>query len=275
MFCKQCGKEIADNSLFCTFCGAEQCADSVATENGAISIFHSLFSSNNFHLLTLFYLVSVCATAIANLAAGVVRLPILEAFVIFAFFKLQKLAKENQPLEAFASPLKTLRIIVDINRVFAWIMVAIFIICGVVMIVADGTFYSIFADLIGDLGSEEASLAFSSIGTAVIAVCGAIFIFGGVIGALLTIFMYGSFRKTAKSAELSAKTGDIYISSVSATRKWLVVFMVLNAISFASNSTPSTIGIFSFIATCFNLVFLFLLFKLLGNIKNYRQNGIL
>ena len=282
MFCKKCGKKIPDNSLFCTFCGAEQGETAPMEQSGgAATVFHSVCASNDFHLLTVFYLVSVCASALASVAVGTVPLPIIQIFIIIALFKLEKLAKQNAPLADFASPLKTFRIIINIYRIFCWIAAIIIGVCGAITLIAGG---ALAAGGIAEYAEEflsEVDLApqlvplVSSLGGMFIGFLGIIFIVIGIITAVLNIFMYGSFYKTAESAELSAKTGDIYIDSLSKTRVWLIVSAVLSGISALSTLSAGIAGVLGFVGAGFNVVFMIFVIKILDNLKNYRQNGIL
>lgn len=279
MFCKKCGKEIPDNSLFCTFCGTEQTETAPVEQSCGATVFHSVCASNDFHLLTIFYLVSACASFLASIQAGVVAVPIIQIFVIIALFKLEKLAKANAPLAEFASPLKTFRIIIKIFKIFCWIAAIIIGVCGVITLISGGAFAGGVAELAEEI-LNEANLSFfgSSLSVAAgitLILLGIIFIVAAVITAVLNVFMYGSFYKTAESAELSAKTGDIYIASVSKTRAWLIVSAVLSGISALSTLGTGAEAVLGFVGAGFQIAFIVFAIKTLDNIKNYRQNGIL
>ncbi len=281
MFCKNCGKEIVDNSLFCTFCGAEQGEKAPMKQgDGTASIFHSVCASNNFHLLTLFFLISVCASALISVAAGTLPLPIIEIFIIVALFKLEKLAKSGSPLSEFASPLKTFRVIIKIYQVLSWIVAVILFVCGVITLFAGGALAGGGIATLADEFLAEVDLAelepfVSALGGMFVGFLGIIFIVIGVVMALLNIFMYGSFFKTAESAELSAKTGDIYFTSLSTTRAWLIVSAVLNGISALSSLGDGVTAVLGFVAAGFQIAFTVFAIKALDNLKNYRQNEIL
>lgn len=282
MICKRCAKEIPDNSLFCTFCGSEQGETApLKDEGGASTVFHSVCASNNFHLLTVFYLVSACASFLAGVATGVVAVPIIQIFIIVALFKLEKLAKENADLSAFASPLKTFRVIIKIYQVFSWIGAVLLFVCGVITIIAGillagGGVMEYAEEFLSELDiAPQLEPLISSLGGIFIGVLGIIFIVFGVIIALLNVFMYGSFFKTAESAELSAKTGDIYFASLSQTRTWLIVSAVLSGVSALSSLGTGIEGVLGFVGAGFQIACVVFAVKTLDNIKNYRQNGIL
>ncbi len=275
MFCIHCGKEIENGTAFCSYCGGEQIVNSNSTANGndVLSLFHLNFGSNNFHLATVFYLVSVCAAALSNIAAGSMPLPILEIFIIISLFKLNNLGKQNAPLLAFASPLKTLRVIVNIYMVVLWVLIGIFGVCGIILC-ASGSFIGVgvaevFEKALSEYNFSLYAEELSELGGLIFAVLGIIFIIVAVVCALFNVFMYGSFYKTAKSTEWTAGTGRFLIEKVDSTYKWLVFMVVMSCISATFTLFSSgAVGILTTVSTGFSVAFLILV---LGILKNFKK----
>ena len=273
MFCIHCGKEIEDGATFCSFCGGEQTVvNSTSTEENTVSsLLGSVFSDTKFHLAALFFLVSTCASALANIVAGSVPLPILEIFIIISLFKLDKLGKQQAPLIAFASPLKTIRIIVNIYRIVLWVMVGIFGVCGIILC-ASGSFIGIgvadiFESVLNEYNFSLYAEELSELGGFLITGLGIILIVAAVACALFNVFMYGSFYKTAKSIEWTAGTGNYMVEKVESTSKWLKFSIVMSAISAFFTGFSGAQNILTVVSLGFNIAFLVIALELLKKLK--------
>ncbi len=273
MFCVHCGKEIEDNTLFCTYCGGEQGAvnSTNVEENSVASQFYSVFSDTKFHLATLFFLVSTCASALATIVTGSMPLPVLEIFIIISLFKLEKLAKQGAPLLSFASPLKTIRIIMDIYRVVLWVLVGIFGVCGIILC-ASGSFIGIgvadiFESILNEYNFSLYAEELSELGGFLITGLGIILIVAAVACALFNIFMYGSFYKTAKSTEWTAGTGNYMIEKLETTSKWLIFSIVMSAISALFTGFSGVQKILTVVSIGFNIAFIVLVLELIKKLK--------
>lgn len=276
MFCVHCGKEINENALFCTFCGEPTGNETETTQNtNQLTAFLSVFSGNNFRLATLFFLVSVVASAAGTLFSGELPLPILEIFLIISFFKLKSLSPESAPHLAFASPLKTIRIIVNIQRIIIYVLSVIFIVCGLLLVFSGGVLGlglgEIFEDFLNETDMRWFGAATSVASGIIFSVIGIIFIVLSVILALFGIFMYNSFYKTAKSAEWTAGTGSLNLESLDSTKKWIIVLMVFEIFSLLSLIGGGTAAIFNLVSVGFSIAFMYKLLKCIDEVKNSGQ----
>ncbi len=278
MFCVHCGKEIENGATFCSYCGGSQevKTEKATEENGVLSRFQALFSDNKFHLATLFFLVSTVAAALSTIASGEVPLPVLEIFIIISLFKLGNLAKSGAPLISFASPLKTIKIIVNIYSVILWVLVGIFGVCGIILAVAGSAIgvgaAEIFESVVSDFDISFFGEFLSESGGIIFTVIGIIFIVAAVICALLNVFMYGSFYKTAKSAEWTAGSGTFVLEKVESTYKWLVFTAVMSGISALFTGVSNVANLLNFVSGGFNVAFIVMILLLLKNFKNEWTN---
>lgn len=284
MFCVRCGKEIEENTAFCSYCGASLSSEAPAPteENGVATLFHSILGKNQFRLAAIFYLISVCASVLATIIGG--EFPVLNivmyVFILISLFKLNNLAVSSAPLIAFASPLKTLRIIVKIYRIVLWVVVGIFAVCGL-LIAFVGAIAGVGIGEIIEEALNEANLSLydgviSSLGGIALVFMGTIFIVLAIIVALLNVFSFGSYYKTVSSAELTAGTGTYKIEALGATRGWLIFTVVcqcISALSIFIDIGPTTL--LGLVSTGFNIAFTCLLINCIDEIKNSRQFEIL
>ncbi len=280
MFCVHCGKEIEENSSFCSYCGGSQMPNTAENEaeNGVLTLFRSVFGSKNFRLATIFYLVSVCASTLATIIGGELSLlnVAMYVFILISFFKLNKSATDNSPLIAFASPLKTLRIIVKIYRVVLWVLVGVFAVCGALIsfvgIIAGAGIGEIIEEALNEANLSLYGGALSTLGGIAVTVMGIIFIVVAVIVALMNIFMLGSYYKTVSSAELSARTGCYQLEAVDATRSWLIFTVVCQCISALTVILEINASIIlGLVSTGFSIAFAVLMLNCIDEIKNSRQ----
>ncbi len=280
MFCVHCGKEIEDGAAFCSYCGENQTVGSAEAneENQIASLFHSLFGNDNFRLATVFYIIYAVASVLSGLvsdtfAAGNI---VLHIFVLIALFKLNNLARNGAPLIAFTSPLKTLRIILNVYRIILWVGVGIFAVCALLTILVGGIagseFGQIFEESLNEANIYLSDGAISSLGGITMFIFGILFMILAVALALVNVFMFGSYYKSVRSAEWTAGTGNYNIESLSATYSWLIVTIVFSSISALSVLTDINLAsVLELISTVFNIAFTALILKLIGKLKNSGQ----
>ncbi len=277
MFCKFCGCEIEDGALFCTSCGKSLDWTESYTDTVAVSPveqeFANKFSSKNFTVATVLYMVSSILTFVAGALSGNVSIPILNIFVIVAFWQLKNKAETQSPLASFASPLKILRIINVILRVFMWIGVGVFGVVGLLMVAIGASFNDEFAAAFierFEQGMIDVDLAgfeelFGVIADNIfifIIVIGAVFVVAAVVMAVFTATMYTTFVKCAKQYEDTANSGVNVITKQNSARAWIIVtavFTIISAIvTLGSITTLGTAGILTLAGEVCNIVFLFL-----------------
>lgn len=274
MFCIHCGKEIENGTAFCSFCGGAQATASpevTTEETGVLALFHSVFGDTKFHLATLFFLVATCASALAGIVVGSVTIPILQIFIIISLFKLDKLGKEGAPLLAFAAPLKTIRIIMNVYRIFLWIFVALFGIFGVIFCASGpllgSAFVEVFDTLITDFNIPYLAEFITDYSGIIFLIFGIMFIVVAVICALFNVFMYGAFYKTAKSTEWTAGTGNYIVEKIDATSGWLKFSVVMSAISMVFTGFSTAQSVLTVVSLGFNIAFLVIALELLKKLK--------
>lgn len=280
MFCVHCGKGIEDGAAFCSCCGENQTTEAaeVREENRIASLFYSLFGNNDFRLATVFYLIYAIASVLSGLvsdtfAAGNI---VLHVFVLIALFKLNGLARDGAPLIAFTSPLKTLRIILNVYRIILWVAVGIFAVCALLTILVGGIagseFGQFFEETLIETNIYLSDGMISSLGGIAMFIFGLLFMIVAVVIALVNVFMFGSYYKSIRSAEWTAGTGNYNIESLSATYSWLIVTIVFGSISALSVFADINLAsVLELIATVFNIAFTALILKLIGKLKNSGQ----
>ncbi len=279
MYCKHCGQLLEDNALFCHACGKpvnETGAEQVYTDTEPLP-FGGKFSDKSFFYATLFFTVAASLAFLSNVVMGSVTIPILEIFAIISFWSLHNSARLSDPLVRFVSPLKTLRVIVTINRVVLWIVIGVFSVVGLLMTVVGATanpeLINSFVDVSDsaslDLGGFEelfsaaADLIITNLGLFLI-VFGAMFIFVAVISLIFNLTMYKSFYKCALSFEEAAKYGEYNIEKQDSVRKWLVVNLVFACISIVGQLNVSGIAqLLSVAALAFEICYLVFFIKFL------------
>lgn len=280
MFCTYCGKEIDNSAEFCSFCGRPTnepdtvSAEAVAQPTGA-ALLGGVFEDKTFFTATVFYTAATVLSFLANVFSGEIMPPVLNIFVIYALFKINSLYNSGAPLSSFAAPIKILRVIVNIIRIVSWVVAGILGVCGAILTFSgfalkDAVDISDFAFALELDGQSQAIFEKITeglgIGLGVIISCmGIFFILVAVALLVLALFMYGSFYKTAKSAEAAATSGEILIEKANATRKWLVVSAVFGIISavFSLGLLIDSSGILSICSEICHIITYFLFAKLM------------
>ncbi len=278
MFCVHCGKEIEENAAFCSNCGTKQASTVYEPqETKGATVFHSVFGSNTFHIATVFFLVYVCASALANIVNGILPFSIFHIFITIALFRLHSLAKKDAPLFAFASPLKTLRVVIKIYRVLLWIAVGFLAFAGVIITLL-GIFSSVSsAEILEELLNESNIAifggAFLTLGGIALYILGIIVLSVAVLVAVMNIFCFGAYYKAAKSAEWTAGTGVYQLKGLGATYGWMIFTIVSVCISTLSALTAldNPANIIGLVANGFFVVFSILMLNCINQAKNSRQ----
>ena len=258
MYCKNCKKEIEDNSSFCSYCGASQEVKRSVdmSDNPLNAHFSTVFNSNYFRLATLFYLVYAVASAISTLASGETPLPIADIFILISLFRIKKLAFQNAPVNLYAPSFKIARIVITVLNVLIWIAAVAFAVCGILLTFSGALAGVGIAELIEELLNETNISLFgtslSVLGGIFITVIGIIFIVISIITMLVNIFVIGTFKNVALSAEQTAQTGVYSLRKLEACQKCFLVLGVLkgiSALSLISNLSATTL--FDLVATIF------------------------
>lgn len=279
MYCKYCGQLLEDNALFCHACGKQindTVADAAVSDTEPVP-FGGKFGDKSFFYATLFFTIAASLSFLANIISGSVNIPILEIFAIISFWSLHNSARLGNPLVCFVSPLKTLRIIVTINRVLLWIVVGVFSVVGFLMTAVGASANQELADafvegfnqgaiemggLEGIFGSTV-ELLFQNIGLFLI-IFGGIFIFVAVIALIFNLTMYKSFYKCALSFEEAAKYGEYNIEKQDSVRKWLTFNLVFACISIVGQLNVSGAAqLLSVAALAFEVCYLVFFIKFL------------
>lgn len=280
MFCTYCGKEIDNSAEFCTYCGRPTSEpNSVSVEAAAQpmgeALFGGVFEDKTFFTATVFYTIATALSFLANILLGEIMPPVLNIFVIFALFKINSLYNSGAPLLSFASPIKILRVIVNIIRIVCWVVAGILGVCGAIL-----TFSGFALRGAADIADFAFALELDAQSQAIlekiteglgiglgliIGVMGIVFIVIAAALLVLALFMYGSFYKSAKSAENAANTGEILLEKVNATRGWLIASAVIGIISavFSLGSLAGASGILAIGSEACHIVTYFLFAKLM------------
>lgn len=283
MYCSYCGKQVSDTAAFCPNCGkslkAEVSAPVFSPEQTKVnSLFHSVFGTDKFRLAAIFFTVATAVDAISTLIGGKFPFPVLRIFVIISLFKLNSLANAQSPFNTFASPLKTLRIIINIERIVMWVVVGLLGICGLIFLFLGSAVGSTgIAEEFFNLDSTYSFAADAELAGIIWAVLAIFIIIIAVICALLNVFMYGSFYKCAKSTEWTAGTGKYMIKKLSSTYGWLIFMIVIDSLvaftGFISlvSGTSVFASLLSLTAVGFNIAALAIFANTVSEIKNSRQ----
>lgn len=282
MFCKFCGCEIEEGALFCTSCGKSLQWTESYTDTVAVSPmeqeFVNKFSSKNFSIATVLFTVATALSFLAGAMSGNISIPIFNIFAIIAFWQLKNKAENQSPLVSFAAPLKILRILNVIQRIFMWIGVGVFGVVGLLMVAIGASFDDEFAAAFiegFEQGTVDVDLAgfeelFGVIADNIfifIIVIGAIFVVAAIVMAVFAATMYSTFVKCAKQYEDTANSGVNVITKQKSARAWIITMAVFAAISalgtLGSISLLSTAGVLTMAGEICNVVFLCLFANIL------------
>ncbi len=279
MYCKYCGQLLEDNALFCHSCGkqvSDTAADAAVIDTEPVA-FGGKFGNKPFFYATLFFTIAVSLAFLANAITGNVTVPIIEIFAIISFWRIYYHAKNINPLVCFVSPLKTLRVLVTVQRVLLWIVIGVFAVVGLLMMAIGASANGELADAFvegfnegavelygfGELFGSVADLLLANIGLFLI-VFGAIFVFAAAFVLVLNLTMYKSFLKCAMSYEEAAKYGEYNIEKQDAARKWLIASLVFASISIVGQLNVSGVAqLLSVAALAFEICYLVFFIKFL------------
>ena len=283
MYCKYCGQLLEDNALFCHSCGkqvSDTAAENVILDTEPVA-FGGKFADKNFFMATLFFTISIAAAFLSSIMMGEINVPILQIFAVVSFWRLHNLSKQGETLVSFASPLKTIRVVVKVERIVLWVITGVFSVVGILMVMAGATANQEFINslveitdsLTTELGGLEqlagitAEFIIANIGLFLI-VFGGIFFFAAIVCLVFNLTMYKSFYKCAASYEEVAKSGVYAIEKQSSVRKWLIFSCVCSCISLLGVlDTSNFTALLTLLATVAEICYLVFFIKLLKEEK--------
>lgn len=275
MYCKHCGQELEENVVFCHNCG-KAVNDLNETTFGTTSLSFR-FEGKNFFYAILFFTLSTVFTFLSGMFSGSVNIPILQIFVIISFWKLNNCAKNGAPITQYVSPLKTLCIVVKIQRILIWIIVGVFSVVGILMLVigasANAELIDSFVEGINEgmikiegidaLLGGAMTLLLQNIGLFLI-IFGAIFFVVAAVCLVFNLTMYKSYYKCVESFEQSARVGIFKTEKQDSVRKWLVFNLVCSCISALGQINVSgTASLVSVGAVAFEICYLIFFIRFL------------
>ena len=202
-----------------------------AAQYPIIALLTDTFSSSVFLAATILLTVHVGLALISG------SIPILTLLAIIAMW-MGRSAAIKRNASGFLKPLKLLSGVAKAQFIIMWVLVGLIGLIGVVSIVGVNIFSNLNVQLSGRLSSIPSIPAGVSL-----LVIGVAFIIAAVLVALINIFCYRTFSKTAHSLVTSYTSGRIEIVSLRATKAWLLVIAILTAPG-ALSSLPGSVGAF-------------------------------
>lgn len=245
MICNKCKAEFADNAEFCPVCGVKLKDGDVANRGRVFDLFKEIFSDNLFMILTAIVgLKGVLDFLDEGLISAAVC--IISAVLMWTLYSA---ATKGRLLDAYVTPLKTLKVLANINFVITRVVWIIIAVTGAVVLLIhffyDGQIFDSneYYEIFDGLKFIPTQWAVPAIGVGIL--------LAALVLMVINRFYYSNLLKLSESFYESAKNDSLNLKKVSTVKKWLVVMSAYELVSDAAMLT--SMDALSIVIALFNI----------------------